>query len=114
MSRTIANQYVPDYAVHPGEILEEYLSTLGMTQTELSARTGIVLKHINEIIKGKAPVTPETALKLERTIGHPAHFWNNLQKLYEETQTRLDDRERLENNFEWLGIDSTQPALQKR
>lgn len=102
MSNLIKNQYTPNYAVHPGEILEEYLDTLGMSQTELSDRTGIVLKHINEIIKGKAPVTSETALKLERSVGHPAHFWNNLQRLYEETKARLADRKRLEADLEWL------------
>lgn len=102
MNNLTENQFMPDYAIHPGEILEEYLETLGMSQTALFHRTGIALKHINEIIKGKAPVTPETALKLERAVGHPAHFWNNLQRLYEETQTRLADRERLDKDREWL------------
>ncbi|MBF0422647.1 MAG: HigA family addiction module antidote protein [Magnetococcales bacterium] len=102
MNKTAENRYVPDYAVHPGEILEEYLTSLGMTQTELSHRTGIALKHINEIIKTKAPVTPDTALKLERVFGRPAHFWNNLERLYEEVTARLADRERLVSDLEWL------------
>ncbi|MEO5332648.1 MAG: HigA family addiction module antitoxin [Magnetococcus sp. YQC-5] len=102
MSNIVENQYIPDYAVHPGEILEAYLDTLKMNQTELSDRTGIVLQHINEILKGNAPITSETALKLERAVGHPAHFWNNLQRLYEETQARLAERKRLEDDLEWL------------
>ncbi|MBF0109465.1 MAG: HigA family addiction module antidote protein [Magnetococcales bacterium] len=102
MNKPIANQYVPDHAVHPGEILEEYLSALGMNQTELSARTGIVLKHINEIIRGKAAITVDTALKLERTVGHSASFWNNLQQLYEQDIARLADNKRLEEDLGWL------------
>ena len=102
MARIIANQFVPDYAVHPGEILEEYLNTLGISQTELADRTGLAGKTINEIIKGKAPVTSRTALILERTIGHPAQFWSNLQQLYDETQARLADQKQLESGLEWL------------
>ncbi|MBF0132456.1 MAG: HigA family addiction module antidote protein [Magnetococcales bacterium] len=102
MSSLIANHYVPDYAVHPGEMLKEYLDSLGMKQTELSKRTGLTLKHINEIIHGKAAITPDTALKLARTVGHSASFWNNLQRLYEEDIARLADRKRPAENLGWL------------
>ncbi|MBW2087352.1 MAG: helix-turn-helix domain-containing protein, partial [Deltaproteobacteria bacterium] len=50
-------QYVPDYIVTPGEVLADYLASLGMTQAELAARTGLAKKTINEIIKGKSPIT---------------------------------------------------------
>ncbi|MDZ7805817.1 MAG: helix-turn-helix domain-containing protein [Gracilimonas sp.] len=32
-------------------------------------------KTINEIVKGHAAITPETALELERTLGIDANFW---------------------------------------
>jgi HTH-type transcriptional regulator/antitoxin HigA len=102
MARIVANQFVPDYAVHPGEILEEHLDTLGMNQTELVNRTGLAGRTINEIIQGKAPVTSRTALILERTVGHTAQFWSNLQQLYDETQARLVDQKQLESGLEWL------------
>lgn len=102
MARIIENRFVPDYAVHPGEILEEYLDSLGMNQTELAGRTGLAGKTINEIIRGKAPVTSRTALILERTVGRTAQFWSNLQQLYDETQARLVDRQQLEIGSEWL------------
>lgn len=47
-------------------MLEEYLDAHSMKQAELADRTGLTPKTINEIIKGKAPITPETALKLQR------------------------------------------------
>ncbi len=86
MVDTRVNQYVPDYLVFPGEVLEEYLESYGMTQTELAARTGLTKKTINGIIKGKSPITSETALKLESSLGRPAHFWNNLERQFQEGQ----------------------------
>ncbi|MBF0163993.1 MAG: HigA family addiction module antidote protein [Magnetococcales bacterium] len=102
MARLITNQFVPDYAVHPGEILEEYLDGLSMSQAQLSSRTDLTPKHINEIIKGKSPITHETALKLECVLGRSLQYWINLQNLYDETMNRLADRKRLEADTEWL------------
>lgn len=95
-------KYTPDYLVTPGEVLEEYLESFGMTQAELAIRTGLAKKTINEIVKAKSPITPETALKLERTLGRPAHFWNNLERQYQEDRTRLAEQLRLESYLMWL------------
>ena len=89
MSSTSVNQYFADYAVPPGEILLETLEERGMTQAELAERTGRKKKTINEIIKGKAPITPETALQFERVFGIPAGFWNNLEQLYRADLARI-------------------------
>lgn len=102
MANKQANQYIPDYVVPSGEVLEDYLVSLGMTQAELAARTGLTRKTINEIIKGKSPITHETALKFERTLGRPAHFWNNLERQYQEARTRLAEQQRLESYLDWL------------
>ena len=48
----------------PGETLLETLEALGMSQAELAERTGKSLKTINEIIKGKAPITPKPRCSL--------------------------------------------------
>ena len=53
MADTMLNQYVPDYLLPPGEVMEEYLEAYSTPQTELAARTGLTKKTINEIIKGK-------------------------------------------------------------
>ena len=87
--RAGTNQYLPDYIVRPGEVLEEYLENLSMTQAELATRTGLTKKTINEIIKGKSPITHETALKFERTLGRPAHFWNNLEQQFQEAKSSI-------------------------
>lgn len=102
MSSRQTNRFVPDYLVPPGEVLEEYLEDLGMTQAELADRTGLTKKTINEIIKAKSPITPETALKLERTLGRPAHFWSNLERQYQDDKMRLAEKERMDSDLEWL------------
>jgi HTH-type transcriptional regulator/antitoxin HigA len=102
MADTMSNQYVPDYLVTPGEVLQDYLEGFGMTQAELAARTGLTKKTVNEIIKGKSPITPESALKLERSLGRPAHFWNNLERQFQEDRTRLAEEKRLQSHLDWL------------
>jgi HTH-type transcriptional regulator / antitoxin HigA len=50
--------FSPDYAVAPGETLRELLSELELSQSDLAERTGRPKKTINEIIQGKAEITP--------------------------------------------------------
>jgi addiction module HigA family antidote len=98
----MANTYVPDYLVTPGEVLEDYLGYTGITQTSLADRTGLSKKTINEIVKAKSAITAETALKFERTLGRPAHFWSNLERQYQEDKVRLADKIQLGNDLQWL------------
>ena len=88
MNRNADQSFQPDYAVPPGETLKETLETIGMSQAELAERTGRPKKTINEIIMGKAAITSETALQLERVLGVPASFWNNLERNYQERLAR--------------------------
>ena len=73
-----------------------------MSQAELAERTGRAKKTINEIIKGKAPLTPDTALQLERVFGVPASFWNNREQLYRENLALRAERDSLEGQVDWL------------
>jgi HTH-type transcriptional regulator/antitoxin HigA len=73
-----------------------------MTQAELAQRTGRPKKTINEIIKGKAAIMPDTAIQLERALGVPASFWNNLERNYQETLARLREEEQLQSQIELL------------
>jgi addiction module HigA family antidote len=95
-------RYLPDYAIPPGATLLETLEALGIPQAGLARRTGRPLKTINEIIKGKAAITPETALQLEKVLGMPASFWNNRERQYRETLARLEENRRLESELGWL------------
>jgi len=65
---------------HPGEmLLEEFLRPLGISQSAFAIRLGVSFPGLNEIVRGKRSVTPDTALRLERVLGMPADFWLGLQ-----------------------------------
>jgi addiction module HigA family antidote len=60
---------------HPGEMLfEEFIKPLNLTQTELSHRLGVSYPRLNEIIKCRRSVTPDTALRLSRVLGYVSRF----------------------------------------
>lgn len=66
---------------HPGEmLLEEFLRPLGISQSAFAVRLGISFPRLNEIIRGKRGVTPDTALRLARVLGMPPEFWLGLQQ----------------------------------
>src|SRR5436309_12172362 len=65
---------------HPGEmLLEEFLKPLDLSQTALAEELGVSYPRINELVRGRRGVTPDTALRLERLFGMEAQFWLNLQ-----------------------------------
>lgn len=105
--------FTPDYAVPPGVTLEETMESLGMTQKELAARTGLTAQSLNRIFKGDQPITCETANRLELVTGVPATFWNSLEANYREQLARLEERKSLSLDLDWL---KTMPVreLQKR
>ena len=76
--------FSPDYAIPPGETLKETIEFKGMTQKELSKRTGLTVQSINRIYNGDQPINYETANKLDLVTGIPARFWNNLESKYRE------------------------------
>jgi len=82
MVRVNTYRYDPDYAVSPGEILEETLEARRMKKADLAERCGLSPKTVSQIISGKAPVSPETAIHLERVLGVSANIWNNLEANY--------------------------------
>ena len=69
---------------HPGEmLLEEFLKPLGISQSAFAARLGISFPRLNEIIRAKRGVTPDTALRLAHVLGMSADFWLGLQQDWE-------------------------------
>ena len=66
---------------HPGEmLLEEFLKPLGISQSAFAIRLGVSFPRLNEVIRGKRGVTPDTALRLARVLGTSADFWLGLQQ----------------------------------
>jgi len=74
---------------HPGEILlREYLVPLGVTQVALAAHIGVPVQRVNELVRGKRGVTPDTAWLLAQAFETTPDFWMNLQAAYDLARTR--------------------------
>jgi addiction module HigA family antidote len=85
---------MPDHVSPPGGTLEDVLEERGMSQAELAERTGLSKKTVNLIVKGKAPLTQQSALLLEKALGIPAGFWINREKDYREFLARAEAHQR--------------------
>jgi antitoxin HigA-1 len=69
---------------HPGEILlEEFLNPLRLSQVAFSAHIGVPVQRVNEIVRGKRGVTPESAWLFAEAFGTTPEFWLNLQSNYD-------------------------------
>ena len=74
---------MPRSAIHPGEILADELTELGVTPTELSRQISVPPNRVTQIIHGRRGVTGDTALRLGHWFGTSAQFWLNLQNAYD-------------------------------
>ena len=75
----------------PGEmLLEEFLKPLGMTQTAFARHIGVPLRRVNEIVKGRRAVSPETAQLFAAALGNSAEFWMNAQAAYDLATHRIE------------------------
>lgn len=72
----------PATPISPGEILQDELGARGWTQTDFAEIIGKPLQTVNEIIKGKKAITPETAIAFSSALGTSAELWLNLEASY--------------------------------
>ena len=78
-------------ATHPGVILlKEFLEPLELTQKALATHVGIPVQRVNEIVRGKRGVTPETAWLLSEALRTTPEFWLHLQSIHELSANRPD------------------------
>lgn len=74
---------------HPGVVLsQEFLSPLGISQVALAAHVGVPVQRINELVRGKRGVTPETAWLLSEAFDTTPEFWLNLQMAFDLARSR--------------------------
>jgi HTH-type transcriptional regulator/antitoxin HigA len=87
----------------PGDTIQEHIDFIGMSQAELAERMGRPKEKINDIIKGREPITTATAFQLEKVLGIPASFWLNREKTFRKELYELQQQEELEKEKDWLG-----------
>ena len=76
--------------IHPGEILrEEYLLPLGLSANALAMDLHVPAPRINDIVRERRAVTPDTALRLARYFDTTPQFWMNLQTAFDLKQAEV-------------------------
>ena len=91
---------------HPGEmLLEEFLKPLEISQSKFAVRLGVSFPRLNEIIRGKRAVTPDTSLRLARVLGMSADFWLGLQLDWDLWHAMRDEKA--------VEIDQLEPLVQR-
>ena len=74
---------------HPGEILlEEFLAPREIPQTRFTEHLKVPVQRINELIRGKRGITPETAWLLAMALDTTPEFWMNLQSQHDVAKSR--------------------------
>jgi HTH-type transcriptional regulator/antitoxin HigA len=94
--------FTADWASPPGAIIEEFLEERGWTKAQLAVRLDFSPKHVNELLKGRAAITAETAERLERVLGSTASFWLRLESNYQQDLVRVQQLEQLASQKAWL------------
>jgi len=69
--------------VHPGEVLQrDFLVPMNISVRQLAKGTGLPLKQINELIRGKIGIAVEDAIQLGKFLKTGPEFWIKLHASY--------------------------------
>jgi len=68
---------------HPGELLrEDVIAELGLSVTETAERLGMSRVAFSRVLNGKAAISPDLAIRLERAGVSTARAWLAMQSNY--------------------------------
>lgn len=76
------NELIPAYTPSPGEILKMELEARGWSQRQFSTILGKPAQAVNEIVRARKQITPETALRIAAALGTSPELWLNLEADY--------------------------------
>ncbi|NBB10983.1 MULTISPECIES: HigA family addiction module antitoxin [unclassified Pseudomonas] len=60
---------------HPGEVIQEMLPELNIKIAEMARRLHFSREMLSRVINGRAPISPDLAVRLERAGLSTARFW---------------------------------------
>ena len=79
---------------HPGRIVkQDCVEPLELTITEAARALGVIRQALNNLVNGKAGISPEMAVRLSKAFGASPEMWLRLQANYELAQVRQDEIE---------------------
>lgn len=80
--------FEPDWASPPGDTILEWIEEADVGEGDLAQRLGMSAENLNRMIRGKATLSQESALRLESVTGIPARIWNALEARYRDRLSR--------------------------
>lgn len=98
----VLQTFSPDWISPPGETIADLIEEREWTQLDLASRLGSSKKHVNQLISGKAPITEETAIKLESVLGSSASFWLSREAQYRAKLAQKESEADFQKWVPWL------------
>jgi antitoxin HigA-1 len=72
---------------HPGlSVRHDCIEPLGLTITDAARALGVTRQTLNNLVNGKASISPEMAIRLDKAFGGGADTWLRLQAAYDLAQ----------------------------
>lgn len=84
--------FEPDYAVRPGQILEERMKVRGLSPAELAPRCGMSEALVSGVISGISPIDLEIAQRLERVLDLDSRIWLGIEANYRSHLARSGEK----------------------
>ena len=75
------NAFTPNWTVHPGEILLDFIENHGLTNKQVAARMNVSVETVKDILAGAA-ITRQTASLLSKATGMSVKFWLGVESDY--------------------------------
>jgi len=88
--KMIANNLEPFEPTHPGELLKDEIENRGISQKQLAESMGVSYTVLNDIVRGKRPVSTKFALLCEQALGLPAYLLLRLQADFDMLAAKRD------------------------
>jgi len=100
--RGVDAPFAPDWVSPPGETILDLLEEREWTQQQLADRLGYSLKHVNQLIKAKVPLSEDAAIRLQNVLGASVGFWLTREAQYRERVAVQEATERQTTMVPWL------------
>ena len=98
---TAINEYKPDYAVHPGEYLDEVLESRSIQKNDFARRCGLSAKTISQIINRQVSFSTEVAVQFEKVLGISAEIWLGMLSSHQLHEARENEHKQLGRAVTW-------------
>lgn len=87
------NTLIPFQATFPGTLIKDELEVRDdLTQKDLAVLLGVKPSFLNEIVKGKRPITADIAILLEKSLAIPAEYWMKFQSQFEIDSANIKEK----------------------